>query len=174
MKKNYSLVILTVVLVLGFLYLKLFNRRSPWDLSLLVRVEPDELTALQMVRGDLKVGLVREHGVWRSESQVQVRLEQERIIMLLNILTQRKAKRILSVPRDEYGEFGLSDSNSYLIYVHSPVVQDTLRMGNLTPDSNYVYIRKNSESGIFIIPRSLRESVDYLMKKLDSKSGIDA
>ena len=114
----------------------------------------DEITAVSYDFEDEKICFVKDGDLWYLEKDKEFPLDQYTVTEILNSVMSLKASRLVSDKKEDFAEYGLSDSSSELVFTLSDGSETVYRIGYFNSFSDSYYLNIASEDKIYLVPSS--------------------
>ncbi|HEY4719434.1 MAG TPA: DUF4340 domain-containing protein, partial [Candidatus Methylomirabilis sp.] len=148
------------LLSLGYYLLEIREARKETEKKL-AAFDEGAVTGFSIRRGERLVTLTKDEGAWRMRQPVEDRADEREIGSLLGNLTRAKIERTLDADKTALTDFGLEKPAIVLTVNRKDQGQPfILEVGGPSPAGIAVYARRHGESQVFLIPATVRASLD--------------
>lgn len=127
--------------------------------AVLVEHVLDGVDRLTVERGDARIGLRKQGGLWEMEAPFAARVDQGAVARLLDAFESERVTDALSfqeLRRRELSlkEFGLAAARTHVV-LSGPQQRDEFLFGAFTPLGSEVYVRMNGLDQVLVVPSGL-------------------
>jgi hypothetical protein len=148
------------LLSLGYYLLEIREARKETEKKL-AAFDEGAVTGFSIRRGERLVTLTKDEGAWRMRQPVEDRADEREIGSLLGNLTRAKIERTLDADKTALTDFGLEKPAIVLTVNRKDQEQPfILEVGGPSPAGIAVYARRHGESQVFLIPATVKTSLD--------------
>ena len=133
----------------------------------------DGVDRVTVERGDTRIGLRRQNGVWGMVAPFSAPVDQGAVSRLLDVFEEARVKDALAfqeVRKRELSlkEFGLAPARTHVV-LEGPRYRDEFLFGALAPLGSEVYLRMNQAEQILVVPVSLYDAIPQTADDLRSR-----
>lgn len=180
MKLLKSLILLSIVVILGFLaYFFVYKADIAQDElnaheKMLVRFDIDNISKFVLVHEDSSI--VFERGVgrfWYITAPINTDAEKEVLFNLFNALHTSEILFTISENPNDLSPYGLSTPETYMSMTYDNAEPDTIFIGRTTPDGTMSYIRFASEMRVLSIDKSLADRMKRDLRYYRSRTALN-
>jgi hypothetical protein len=138
-----------------------------------LNVPEDQLTALQVQKGDNVVRCRRIAGRWKVVDPPESRVPSDLIAGLIANLTQLPDVEVVADKPGDLAQFGLDTPVSTLLLTPASGDAITVRLGNRNPAGTAVYAQRSTSDRVFLIGLNVRYYEDLLFEGVQRTSGTN-
>ncbi len=158
-RRTIFLAVTLVLLAVASYYLKVTGPREHQQIeeaeAHLLRLEPAQVTSIELRRGEERIALRKEAGAWKMTEPISTAGDEDAVQYLLERLQELKQERVVS---DEavLGDFGLRPSK-LSVHVEMGGEKGVLHLGDDNPTGSGVYASVDESSQVFLLEAGARE-----------------
>ncbi|MBM4266671.1 MAG: DUF4340 domain-containing protein [Deltaproteobacteria bacterium] len=165
--------ILAVVVALLGAYLYFVERpalEKGAEKELLLEVEPDLVTRVEMVTADGAVEIAREEETWKIVAPVQAAADQKAVEALVRTVAEAEQKRVVDESPESLAPFGLEAPEVLVKLTGKSGPLPALAIGNAAPIGFNAYARRGDEPAVLLTTGTTRSALDKKLKDLRDKT----
>jgi hypothetical protein len=167
--KNTIILVITLVLLIGFIGYKRFNRKTETEPEMpeVWSLDPETISRIEIRLPKLKKGaafLKKDQDNWIIDDTDQAPVATERWGGIVLLLSGPQAKRLISDRAENIIRYGFSAPNIIVkLYVDGP--KETLKIltGDRTPDEKSIYAMLSSYQTVYLLDRTWSETIERLV-----------
>ena len=166
MKILRALASLVLVVIIGFMVYQFVykaeeaHRQQEIEERRLIRFDLDSIVRFVLVRPDSSIVFERDVGrIWNITEPINTEADKEQLFTLFNSLDKSGILVEVEDEPDDYGIYGLADTDFALAMEYIESTPDTLFFGGDTPDGTMSYVRFASEDRVLAITKQLTSLV---------------
>ncbi|MDF2907033.1 MAG: hypothetical protein K0R34_2354 [Herbinix sp.] len=124
-------------------------------------IDTEKVNNLHYIYDDTELTLIKEAEGWVSEDDKERPINQDRVKSILDIIDNISATRIVAETLDNLGDFGLSDSTSYLQATLADGSRITLVIGNKAAMGEGYYAMVNEDGKVYLLDTSYGSGLKF-------------
>ncbi|MBP1756952.1 MAG: hypothetical protein H6Q59_3350, partial [Firmicutes bacterium] len=168
-KKNAVTLILLLLALAGLIGFYLwYSNRTPAqeekkeDSSLVLsKIDTEKVSTLHYIYQDTDLTLTKEGDLWKSETDKQRPINQDRIKSMLGVIDEITATRMVAESPEKLADFGLDAPTSILVATLADGSSVTLQIGNKVNAGNGYYALVNDDKKVYLLADTYGSGLQY-------------